>query len=220
MDFKKGLKPSLLTLAAAFVLLVLSPASLKPSFLPDFIKDSQFSLGLDLQGGSQLDYQIDLRKVEPSDQASVIDGITNIINKRVNNLGVSEPNIYTSKVADEQHIIVELAGVNDLEEAKQRVGKTIQLEFKESNNNISDNQIQEIEETAKLTYAEISENPDNFSIVAQREQKLIHKSILSRNWLHFWIRINKSWITFSSSKMENNSLHNQLIEIFYIYIYI
>ncbi|MCC7197451.1 protein translocase subunit SecF [Candidatus Peregrinibacteria bacterium] len=100
-------------------------------FTPDFILNNKINLGLDLQGGSQLDYKVDLRKVPEKDKASVVDGILNVINRRVNGLGVSEPNIYTSDVADEKHIIVELAGIKDLDEAKKIVGKTIQLEFKE-----------------------------------------------------------------------------------------
>lgn len=212
MDFKKGLKPSLITLAAAFVLLVLSPASLKPSFLPGFIKDSQFSLGLDLQGGSQLDYEIDLRKVDDSDKASVIDGITNIINKRVNNLGVSEPNIYTSKVADQQHIIVELAGVNDLDEAKQRVGKTIQLEFKESNNNISDNQIQEIEEKANQIFTEINQNQEDFTLIAQREQKANPQKVFFQEIDYtFESELTNPELLEILKKTEINSVHNKLI---------
>jgi len=98
---------------------------------PSQISDSKISLGLDLQGGSQLDYKIDLRKVPEKDHQNIIDGVMNVINKRVNSLGVSEPNIYTSNVGDERHLIVELAGIKDLEQAKQVVGKTIQLEFKE-----------------------------------------------------------------------------------------
>ncbi len=94
--------------------------------------NQKIQLGLDLQGGTQLDYKIDLRKVEAGDQPAIIQGITEVINRRVNNLGVSEPNIYTSQIADEVHVIVELAGIKDMEEAKKRVGKTIQLEFKES----------------------------------------------------------------------------------------
>ena len=98
---------------------------------PQAIQDSKYHLGLDLQGGSQLDYKIDLRKVPEKDRKSIIEGVSNVINTRVNGLGVSEPNIYLSSVGDEQHLIVELAGIKDLEEAKKVVGKTIQLEFKE-----------------------------------------------------------------------------------------
>ena len=101
-------------------------------FTPQAILDSDINLGLDLQGGSQLDYKIDLRKVPEGDHAMVVDGILGIINRRVNSLGVAEPNIYTSDVGNEKHLIVELAGVKDLEEAKEIVGKTIQLEFKEA----------------------------------------------------------------------------------------
>ncbi len=101
------------------------------SLTPQGLLDQKYHLGLDLQGGSQLDYKIDLRKVPPADQKAIIDGVVNVINNRVNGLGVSEPNIYLSNVGEEQHLIVELAGIKDLEEAKKVVGKTIQLEFKE-----------------------------------------------------------------------------------------
>lgn len=104
-------------------------------FTPQAILDSSVNLGLDLQGGSQLDYKIDLRKVPENDHKMVIDGILNVINRRVNSLGVAEPNIYTSDVGNEKHLIVELAGIKDLEEAKSIVGKTIQLEFKEQAEN-------------------------------------------------------------------------------------
>lgn len=107
-------------------------------FTPDFILNNKINLGLDLQGGSQLDYKVDLRKVPEKDKGSVVDGILNVINRRVNGLGVSEPNIYTSDVADEKHIIVELAGIKNLDDAKKIVGKTIQLEFKEQKDGPAD----------------------------------------------------------------------------------
>lgn len=100
-------------------------------FTPQEITNSKIHLGLDLQGGSQLDYKIDLRNVPEDQKTAVINGNLEIINKRVNSLGVSEPNIYTSDFGDEKHIIVELAGIKDLEEAKAKVGKVVQLEFKE-----------------------------------------------------------------------------------------
>ncbi len=100
-------------------------------FFPQEFYDQKVNLGLDLQGGSQLDYKFDLRKVPESDRDSIVEGITNVIQKRVNGLGVSEPNIYGSNVGDEKHLIVELPGIKDLDEAKDTVGKIIQLEFKE-----------------------------------------------------------------------------------------
>lgn len=125
--------------------LVALPDSIKASY-PDvwgfnWLKSQKVTLGLDLQGGTQLDYRIDLRSAirrNEDDDASndvrindVIEGVRTTIERRVNGLGVSEPQIYTSNVAGEEHIIVELAGIKDIEEAKKVVGKTIQLEFKE-----------------------------------------------------------------------------------------
>lgn len=98
------------------------------------------NLGLDLKGGTQLDYKIDLAKVEEADRTQIIEGVREVIRKRVDSLGVAEPNIYVSNIADEYHVVVELAGISDIEEAKAVVGKTIQLEFKEENEEVSDEQ--------------------------------------------------------------------------------
>jgi preprotein translocase SecF subunit/protein-export membrane protein SecD len=100
-----------------------------------------FSLGLDLKGGTQLDYVLDLSDVEEIDRDEIVEGTQEIIRKRVDSLGVAEPQIYISNVGDEYHIIVELAGIDDVEEAKDVVGKTIQLEFKEVNTEPSEDQV-------------------------------------------------------------------------------
>ncbi len=118
-------------------------------FSPQALLDSKFHLGLDLQGGSQLDYKMDLQKVPAKDQQAIVDGVLNVVNSRVNGLGVSEPNIYVSTVGDEKHLIVELAGIKDLEEAKKVVGKTIQLEFKEKRENKDTNYAQSIKKEAQ-----------------------------------------------------------------------
>src|SRR6056300_967296 len=212
MNIKNILKPISVTLVAATILLVLSPSNLRPSFLPNFIHESNFSLGLDLQGGSQLDYQIDLRKVDSTDHKDVIDGITEIINKRVNKLGVSEPNIYTSKVAEENHIIVELAGVNDLEEAKNRVGKTIQLEFKEENNDISENQIEEIKQQAGNTFVAVTNSPKDFNIIAEKEQKVNPDRIFQFQRAQFESEIANQDIVSNLKSLNNNQVFPKLIE--------
>jgi SecD/SecF fusion protein len=127
-------KVGLIVLVALMLGFASLPAEQQKSifpFTPDWVLNNKINLGLDLQGGSQLDYKIDLRNVDAAEKTQIVEGILNVINKRVNGLGVAEPNIYTSDIADEKHLIVELAGIKDLEEAKNVVGKTIQLEFKE-----------------------------------------------------------------------------------------
>lgn len=140
-------------------------------FTPQAILDSHINLGLDLQGGSQLDYKIDLRKVPEADQAMVVDGILGVINRRVNSLGVAEPNIYTSDVGNEKHIIVELAGIKDLEEAKNIVGKTIQLEFKEqAEEQQDDEELEQEVQTQAQTLLDKALNGEDLRVLGQEEQ--------------------------------------------------
>lgn len=136
---------------------------------PNAVSNAKVHLGLDLQGGSQLDYKIDLRKVPEKDQKQIVEGVKTVINKRVNSLGVSEPNIYTSSVGEEQHLIVELAGVKDLDEAKKVVGKTIQLEFKEQREK-EDPEYKE--KVKKLAHGILQKAlKENFELVGQEESQ-------------------------------------------------
>lgn len=136
---------------------------------PDAFEKAKVHLGLDLQGGSQLDYKMDLRKVPEKDRKSIVEGVKNVINRRVNSLGVSEPNIYTSAIGDEQHLIVELAGVKDLNEAKKVVGKTIQLEFKEKREKEDPNYKQNIRKLAESILKKAVAPKISFEAVGEEE---------------------------------------------------
>lgn len=127
--------------------LAVNPKKFPPSEIPvigsiwNWFQNQNVHLGLDLQGGTQLDFEIDLSEAKarngnttPDDDVKIpelIEGVKEVIENRVNSLGVSEPNIYLSQIGDEQHIVVELAGVKDINEAKEKVGKVVLLEFKE-----------------------------------------------------------------------------------------
>lgn len=138
---------------------------------PKFVQDAKIHLGLDLQGGSQLDYKIDLRKVPEKDQKAITDGVLSVIEKRVNGLGVSEPSIYLSKEGDEQHVIVELAAVKDLEEAKAKVGKTIQLEFKEKKDAPDPGEKEKQEKYARDVLTKVQAPKADFALIGQEEEK-------------------------------------------------
>ena len=90
-----------------------------------------WSLGLDLAGGSYLAYQIDLSAVSETDKDSVVKGLRDVIERRVNLFGVSEPRVYTETTAGNERIIVELAGIQDVDKAVQEIGETPFLEFRE-----------------------------------------------------------------------------------------
>ncbi len=57
-----------------------------------------------------------------------MEGVLNIITKRINPVGIAEPVI---QLMDSNRILVQLPGVKDVEEVKQLIGQTARLEFKE-----------------------------------------------------------------------------------------
>ncbi len=94
-----------------------------------------FKLGLDLAGGSHLVYEADVSKVETSEVKELMNVLRDVIERRVNIFGVSEPIVQvesSSFVSDTQmeRLVVELPGVTDVAQAVEEIGKTPLLEFK------------------------------------------------------------------------------------------
>ncbi|MFA5967562.1 MAG: protein translocase subunit SecD [Patescibacteria group bacterium] len=85
--------------------------------------------GLDLQGGTHLVYQTDLSKVAAGDETTAVMGVVDVIRRRIDALGVSEPLIQKTK--DNSRVIVELPGIKDVNQAIGLIGQTAQLEFRE-----------------------------------------------------------------------------------------
>ncbi len=102
-------------------------SKIKISKLPE----SSFLLGLDLQGGTQLVYEADLTNISAEDQKSALESLRDVIERRVNSFGVSEPQVQLEKSGDSNRLSVELAGVKDINQAIQTIGKTPLLEFRE-----------------------------------------------------------------------------------------
>ncbi|MDA3815033.1 MAG: protein translocase subunit SecD [Patescibacteria group bacterium] len=113
----------------------------------------KINLGLDLQGGVHLVYEADMSEVKKEDSGKALEGIQDVIENRVNAYGVSEPVVQTSKTGDNYRLIVELAGVQDIEEAKDIIKETPFLEFKKEGGEteLSEEQKAQIEEVNKST---------------------------------------------------------------------
>lgn len=92
------------------------------------LNEEGFRLGLDLQGGAHLVYQADMSAIPEDQQADALEGIRDVIERRVNAFGVSEPVVQT--IQDQNRVIVELAGVFDISDAIAEIGETPILEFK------------------------------------------------------------------------------------------
>ena len=108
---------------------------LKPeSFLYSRILSVPFKLGLDLQGGVHLTYKADLSAIKPAEAVDAMEGLRDVIERRVNAFGVGEPLVQVEKSAGgDQRLIVELPGVTNVNEAIKMIGETPFLEFKTEN---------------------------------------------------------------------------------------
>lgn len=96
--------------------------------IPHFFKVPPFRLGLDLLGGTHLVYQADTSGIQGGSVADAMAGVRDVIERRVNLFGVTEPLV---QIEGKDRLVVELAGIKDINQAIQVIGLTPFLEFKE-----------------------------------------------------------------------------------------
>ncbi len=209
-------------------------------FTPESIQRSEIQLGLDLRGGSQLEYRVDLRRVPEEDRTSIVEGVRSVIERRVDALGVAEPNIYISEVAGETYIMVELVQtatieqadvekylgsdkhvdeltpeerrIVSLEKAKETVGRTIQLEFKEQKDEPDPEERERIKEKAQNALNRIQEGED-FDVIGQEEQQAFPGRVtFSRSDYTFESDLS-SGIKAVLTTLDPGQVHEEIVEI-------
>lgn len=184
-----------------FVLLLLASAFDAPTYfnstinkindkvhlgLPN-IPEKKFNLGLDLQGGARLIYQADTSVINEDERGIAVEGVRDVIERRVNTLGVSEPIVQTNKVGDDYRISVELAGVTNIKDAIAMIGGTPILEFKEINTEPArqltveekkemDNYNKEAKNRANEALQKVKTGTDFASVVAEYSEDVVSKN--------------------------------------------
>lgn len=136
-----NLKRTRLTLLGIILLaivagLIVWPKGPNLNFKPigiNYDRELKIHEGLDLEGGSHLVYDADMSKTAPGERAGALDSAKEVIDRRVNGLGVSEPLVQANQAGGQHRIIVELPGVADVTQANELIGKTAKLEFWELN---------------------------------------------------------------------------------------
>lgn len=99
----------------------------------DFLaKYFPWRLGLDLIGGTHLVYEVDLNSVDAGERDSIMDGLRDVMERRVNMFGVSEPQVAIAKEGGFHRLVIELAGIKNPQEAINQIGRTAFLEFRET----------------------------------------------------------------------------------------
>jgi protein-export membrane protein SecD len=94
-----------------------------------------WKLGLDLLGGTHLVYEADMSNIGASERTDALAGVRDVIERRINAFGVSEPLVQTDMSGSHYRIIAELAGIKDVNQAIKMIGETPTLDFREEDPN-------------------------------------------------------------------------------------
>ncbi len=129
--FKKAKTKPIAVLIIIFVVSVVAGVF---AYHPLWQKISDFrpwQLGLDLAGGSFLTFDIDLSDIKPGDRDVTVGAVRDRIERRVSPFGIAEPRVYSEIAGGEHRLVVELAGVYDIDEALSQIGEMPILDFRE-----------------------------------------------------------------------------------------
>ena len=127
---------ALLTVIAIVIVWPSNPGRYLPDFFPwpkghglqvgGFDRETM-RLGLDLKGGTYVLLEADTSQVPPDQREDAMEGVKDIIERRVNAWGVAESEIQRQ---GSDRLAVQLPGITP-EEARDLIGRTAELEFKE-----------------------------------------------------------------------------------------
>jgi protein-export membrane protein SecD len=122
----------------------LAHRKLAPNAVATGVAKFPFKLGLDLSGGTHLVYHADVSKVQATNVNDSMNALRDVIERRVNSFGVSEPVVQVEDGGfsnqGERRLIVDLPGVTDVTKAEEMIGQTPTLDFRTENPNKSKTQ--------------------------------------------------------------------------------
>ncbi|QPC47018.1 protein translocase subunit SecDF [Mangrovibacillus cuniculi] len=113
---------------------------------------NNIKLGLDLQGGFEVLYQVETKDGSDVDE-NVLSSTVQALDRRINVLGVSEPSI---QIEGEDRIRVQLPGVEDQNEARELLSTQAELTFRDVNDEVKLDGSDLVENGARPGF-----NPDN-----------------------------------------------------------
>jgi protein-export membrane protein SecD len=155
---------------------------------------SDYKLGLDLQGGIELDYKIDLSQAEKEEdynqarKTSIVEWLKGIIDKRVETLNINDSTITSASYGQEEHIIVQIPlkgnssfeNSENIERAKEAIGKVVKIEFRETRNTLTDADYALRKTIYKDAYKTLSTSEYGFFVDAKRVQDS-YENVISGN---------------------------------------
>jgi protein-export membrane protein SecD/preprotein translocase SecF subunit len=161
-------------------------------------------LGLDLQGGFEVLYEVKTKDGQAVDRETLVSTVE-ALDRRVNVLGVSEPNI---QIEGENRIRVQLAGVSDQEKAREILSTEANLSFRDANDNLMMDGGDLAENGASQSFDENNRPSVSLTLKSGDEFGRVTGEILSMypdNQLVIWLDFEEGVDSYKEERMKADS---------------
>lgn len=118
-------------LAVLLVVFSLPKVPYLPNKYQSYLDKFKINLGLDLQGGLHLEYEMDLAQISDDKKKEAIEAVQSVVERRVNAYGVGESVVQHAKREEKDFLIVEIPGATNVDDIKNVIDKTPFLQFRE-----------------------------------------------------------------------------------------
>jgi SecD/SecF fusion protein len=173
----------------AFLLILVLAGSIMGTTTQNILKS--LKLGLDLQGGFEVLYQVEPAKKGQKIDSAAMAATAQALDRRVNVLGVSEPSI---QIEGNNRILVQLAGVTDQNQARKILSTEANLTFRDANDKLMMDGSDLVQGGAKQTFDQNGKPSVTLKLKSANKFSQVTKQILSEapnNFLVIWLDYKK-----------------------------
>lgn len=186
----------------AFLLVILLIGSTMGVTTTGILKD--IKLGLDLQGGFEVLYEVTPAKKGQKIDKEVLASTAEALDRRINVLGVSEPNI---QIEGEDRIRVQLAGVTDQNEAREILSTQANLTFRDANDRVMMDGADLAQNGASQTFDENGAPSVSLKLKSAEKFKNVTEEIVKmapNNYLVIWLDFEEGKDSFKTEITKEN----------------
>ncbi|WP_046173933.1 protein translocase subunit SecDF [Domibacillus indicus] len=186
----------------AFLLVVLVLFGAMGGTAGDIVKN--IKLGLDLQGGFEVLYEVKPAKEGQKITESVVADTAEALDRRINALGVSEPSI---QVEEGNRIRVQLAGIEDQEQARNMLSTQANLSFRDVNDNLMMDGSDLVEGGAEQSFTETGQPNVAVKLKDKNKFKEVTEKIVTmapNNQLVIWLDFEEGVDSFAKEAQKEN----------------
>lgn len=169
----------------SFILILLLVGGLMGTTAKNIL--SHLKLGLDLQGGFEVLYQVEPAKKGQKIDSTTLASTVQALERRINVLGVSEPSI---QIEGNNRILVQLAGVSNQNQARQILSTEANLSFRDANDRLMMDGSDLAPDGAKQTFDQNGKPSVSLTLKSASKFRNVTQQILNEapnNFLVIWL---------------------------------